>query len=146
MTRAIRPTGEFEYVRKEDRSLPDGHPEKPVFILRGLTLDEETKVSDGLYTTDGEAASLNFGSNQLTILRLGLKGWKNFNEIIRDTDDDGEPLDPQMWDVKEIEFRMTRATNGKVPNELLELLSGDARTELANAITSRNKPTPEEGN
>ena len=158
MPRALNPKATFTYVLEADRDLPDGHPYKTVFTLRGLTIDEEEQVANKLFggKMGTDEISLNSGSHGRAILDLGLEGWDNFNAFPEDwtppEETDEEKNGPDAWEDKtiwpkqEIRFAKTRATNGRIKPELLDRIESTDRTELANAITARGKLTSKEGN
>lgn len=136
MPKALDPKATFDYVLEVDRDLPDDDPWKTVWHLRGLTINEEADVANRLFggemgTTDLKVQT---GSYQLKVLRLGLVGWSNFCE----EGPEGQPVP--------VAFDKTRATNGHVKDDLLDRIDPGWRTELVNAITSRGKVEPEEGN
>lgn len=136
MPKALDPKATFEYVLERDRDLPDDSPWKTVWLLRGLTINEEAEVANRLFGGQMGTTELRVqtGSYQIAMLYAGLAGWHNFNR----EDADGTPVP--------ILFEKTRSTNGHVKDELLDLIDGAARTELARAIDQRGKVTTEEGN
>lgn len=143
MPKALDPQALQDFVLPADRDLPDGHPYKTVFHLRGLTIDEEEQVANSLFGGTMGSTDLNVksGSYQRVIINKGLDSWSNFNDVADDSNEDWT-----QWEVVPVEFKQTRATNGKIPSKLLDRLSSEDRTEIANAISGRGKVTAEEGN
>jgi len=143
MPKPLNPKETFDYVLKADRDLPDGHPYKTVFYLRPLTIDEEERVGNQLF--GGQMGSTNLelrsGSHARSILDAGLQGWSNFNTVADDSNEDWT-----TWVKTPVTFERTRATNGKVKTELLDMIESGDRTELSNAVTGRGKVGDEEGN
>lgn len=130
---AIDPREPYEYVLECDRKLPDDEQTK--FVLKVLTLGELANLEDSLFRMDpgsGEA-KLMTGSHAIKILKLGLRGWRNFNDANQ------QPV--------EFETRRTGTSAGprdEVTDSCLERLHPDWRRELANAITSQAKLNEEE--
>lgn len=143
MPKALNPKATFPFVLEADRELPDGHPYKTVFNLRGLTIDEEEAVANSLFGGKMGSTELNVksGSYQRVIIDKGLDGWENFNSVADDSD-----ADWHQWDAKAIPFERNKGNPRGIKTELLDSLGSEARTELANAITSSGKVTAEEGN
>ena len=126
---ALDPKATFEYTLEDDRKLNED--EQTVFVLRGLTVGEEAKVADSMISSIPGAEELSFrsGTHQLTVLRFGLRGWKNF----------AGPSGAA------VQFDTTRSNPRHVTDECLDRLLPRHRTELVNAILERGSVTEEEG-
>jgi len=70
-----------DYVCKCDRAVPEA--EKAIFRVRFLTALEQAQLRDEMYSVSGigEGRSEKFltGTSALKALKIGLKGWANFN-------------------------------------------------------------------
>lgn len=128
---ALNPRDTFDYVLECDRDLPE--EQQTVFVLRGLTVAQEAKVSDSMISTvaGSDEIHMRAGSHALTILRMGLRGWRNFK------DESGADVP--------FEEDKSRRPRG-ISDECLDRLHPAWRTELANAIDSHGRVTSEEGN
>ena len=126
---ALDPKATFDFVLEDDRKLPED--EQTVFTLRGLTVAEEAKVADSMISSIPGAEELSFrsGTHQLTVLRFGLRGWKNF------TDSDG----------KEVEMELSRGNPRQVTDDSLDRLIPRHRQELVGAIMDRGSISESEG-
>ena len=134
----------WDYVLEEDRLVPD--PEKPgettknpkptVFTLGALTLRDRQMIKDKSITFDQEAkhGTLYQGTTELTILRLGLRGCRDFFDA----------------DGNEIAFETEPNAKGKgasrtqVTDRFLERLSDKHLAEIAGEIQLRNSLTEDE--
>lgn len=127
---ALNPKQTYFYVLDCDRSLPENEQTK--FEIRGLTVAEEASVSDSMILahSGGDDFSFRAGTHQLTVLRLGLRGWANFR--------DGEG--------QEVPFEMTKSHPRQVSDASLDRLAPEWRVEIMNAILDRGAVTEEEGN
>lgn len=125
---ALDPRQEFDYVLQCDRALPVD--QQTVFVLRGLTVAEEARIEDSLAVLADGGVSMRSGEQKLQILRMGLRGWRNFRRA----------------DGTEVPFQKVNGHPGHVTDASLDFLAPEWRTELANAITERGKLTPAEGN
>ncbi len=130
MAIAVDPKQTFQYVLKCDRDLAD--EEQTVFELRGLTTAEEARVADSMITSvPGESElSLRSGTHQLTLLRAGLRGWRNLRDAAG----------------VEVPFESTKGHPGSVTDKSLDRLLPAWRTELANAVSERGEIDVVEGN
>jgi len=126
---ALDPKATFEFVLEDDRSLPE--EEQTVFTLRGLTVAEEARVADSMISSIPGAEELSFrsGTHQLTVLRFGLRGWRNLP-----TASGGE-----------VKFDMTRGNPRVVTDDCLDRLLARHRSEISAAILERGAVTEEEG-
>jgi hypothetical protein len=126
---ALDPKATFEYVLEDDRQLEQG--EQTIFTLRGLTVAEEAKVADSMISSIPGQEELTFrsGTHQLTILRHGLRGWRNFLN--------GEGA--------EVPFETTKGSPRQVTDECLDRLSPAHRQELVAAIMDRGTISEDEG-
>lgn len=126
---ALDPKATFEYILECDRGLPE--EQRTVFQLRGLTVAEEARIEDSLMETSGGGSfALRSGSQKVTILRLGLCGWRNFRDA----------------QGQEIAFERVKGNPQHVTDACLDRLAPDWRTELCNAITERGRLTRAEKN
>lgn len=105
--RTLRP-----YVLERHRELPP--EQRPVFQLRGLTIDQKHDLYDEVVVVEGKSYA-RMGRRVLKSLRFALAGAKRF---VRD---DGSELE---WSEK----------HGVVTDEFLEGLRLSDRIELGNAI------------
>lgn len=126
---ALDPKATFDYVLEDDRKLEQS--EQTVFVLRGLTVAEEAKVADSMISSIPGQEELTFrsGTHQLTILRHGLRGWRNFRSA----------------DGSEVPFETTKGSPRQVTDECLDRLSPLHRQELVAAIMDRGTISEEEG-
>ena len=133
---ALDPKEPFDYVLVAERDLPE--EDRTVFHLRGLTIEEETNLNNGMLSSQmgGDEVNWNTGDYQLSTLKRGVLGWENF------MDKRGEPVPFRTMDPG----KATSRKMAGVTNECLNTISSTDRTELANAITSRGKVTEDEGN
>jgi len=133
---ALDPKESFDYVLEEERAMP---PERQtVFLLRGLTISEETALNNTILASDmgGDEMKWKTGDYQLKTLRLGLLGWSNFKDI--------EGVEVEFVSRSQREHR--KRIDSGVTLECLDRLSSANRGELANAIGSRGRVTEPEGN
>jgi hypothetical protein len=126
---ALDPKATFEYVLEDDRQLEQS--KQTVFTLRGLTVAEEAKVADSMISSIPGQEELTFrsGTHQLTILRYGLRGWRNFLSA----------------DGVEVPFETTKGSPRQVTDDCLDRLSPLHRQELVAAIMDRGTISEEEG-
>ena len=126
---ALDPQATFDYVLEDDRKLPE--EERTAFVLRGITVAEEARVADTMISSIPGQEELSFrsGTHQLTVLRSGLRGWRNFKSA----------------DGAEIEFEKARSHPRHVTDDCLDRLSSKHRTEIVSAILDRGSLTEEEG-
>jgi len=126
---ALDPKATFEYVLEDDRKIPE--EDRTVFTLRGLTVAEEARVADNMIASIPGQEELSFrsGTHQLTVLRFGLRGWKNFKSS----------------DEKDVPFEMGRGNPRQVTDEALDRLLPRHRQELVSAIMDRGSISESEG-
>jgi len=126
---ALDPKATFDFVLEDDRKQKP--EERTTFTLRGLTVGEEAKVADSMISSIPGAEELSFrsGTHQLTVLRYGLRGWKNFN-------DSGG---------KKVAYEIGKNHPRHVTDDCLDRLLPRHRTELVSAILERGSVTEEEG-
>ena len=126
---ALDPKATFDYVLEDDRSLPK--EDQTVFTLRGLTVAEEAKVADSMISSIPGEEELSFrsGTHQLTILRHGLREWKNFLSS----------------DGKDVPFEAGRGSPRYVTDACLDRLLPRHRQELVGAIMDRGSISEAEG-
>lgn len=138
---ALDPKETYDYVLEAERKL--GDEEQTVFQLRGLTIAEEAALNNTLVASDmgGDEMKWKTGDYQLKTLKLGLVGWRNFN--------DAEGVDVPFEAVERLRLskqkRSQREDTG-VTLACLDRLSSVDRTELANAIGNGAKVSETEGN
>ena len=127
---ALDPKQTFSFVLKDDLDLPED--QRTTFTLRGLTVSEEAMVTDSMIaaTSSADEFSLRTGTHQLTVLRLGLKGWTNFNDA------EGKP----------VAFEVAKGHPKHVTDDALDRILPRHRQEIANAILERGTVTEDEGN
>lgn len=127
---ALDPKQTFEFVLQDDLDLPED--QRTSFTLRGLTVSEEATVTDSMIaaTSGVDEFSLRTGTHQLTVLRLGLKGWSNFNDA------EGKP----------VAFETIKGHPKHITDECLDRILPKHRQEIANAILERGSVTEAEGN
>jgi len=144
MPKALNPKATFDFVLEEDRDLPDGHPYKTVFHLRPLTLDEEEKLANTMLggKMGSDELTVQSGSYQRSILNFGLTGWSNFNDV----ETEGEADDYADWSTTPVAFERERGNPRPIKSGCLDRLSGKARAELANAVTTAGQVSADEGN
>jgi hypothetical protein len=112
----------FDYVLEEDRELlPE---QQTLFKLRPLTLKQSIPIEDEL-GKHAASGGLPMGTFNYKVLKAGLVGWENL------VDDNGQPL-------------VFSTGKDGVEDELLERFTTAQRTELANAIWQRAKPTDDD--
>jgi hypothetical protein len=126
---ALDPKSTFPYVLLEDRSLPED--QQTIFQLRGLTVAEEAQVSDSMLLAHSGTDEVAFraGTQQLTVLRFGLRGWENFRTA------EGE----------EVPFESTKGHPKHVTDACLDRLMPKHRQELMNAVMDRGEIKADEG-
>ena len=126
---ALDPRATFDYVLDDDKKVPE--EERTVFVLRGLTVAEEARVADTMISSIPGQEELAFrsGTHQLTVLRSGLRSWRNFFAPGGD----------------EVECDKTKSHPKHVTDDCLDRLSSSHRTELVGAILDRGSLTEEEG-
>ena len=126
---ALDPKSTFPYVLEEDRDLPED--QQTVFQLRGLTVSEEAQVSDSMLLAHSGSDEVAFraGTQQLTVLRFGLKGWEKFHTA------EGE----------EVKFEVTKGHPKHVTDACLDRLLPKHRQELMNAVMERGQINASEG-
>tara|TARA_Y100000310_G_scaffold336739_1_gene422116 strand:- start:28309 stop:28701 length:393 start_codon:yes stop_codon:yes gene_type:complete len=126
---ALDPKATFEYVLEDDTGLPE--EDRTVFTLRGLTVAEEARVADNMIASIPGQEELSFrsGTHQLTVLRFGLRGWRNFKAA----------------DEKEVPFETGRGNPHHVTDAALDRLLPRYRQELVSAIMDRGSITEPEG-
>ena len=126
---ALDPKATFDFVLEDDRGLPKA--EQTVFTLRGLTVSEEARVADNMIASIPGQEELSFrsGTHQLTVLRFGLRTWKNFKGS----------------DGKEISMELSRGNPRQVTDAALDRLLPRHRQELVGAILERGSITESEG-
>jgi len=121
--KAINPNATHEYTCKCDKSVED---EKTVFVVKYLTVAQNAHIRDELYSVRGIAQKreerILAGTSEMEVLRLGLKGWKNFQDELT-----GE----------EVHF------DDKDMSKNLDRIPPEARSELADHI--RGESTLSEG-
>lgn len=125
---ALNPRQEFEYVLECDRQLPV--EQQTVFVLRGLTVSEQADLEDRLAVLRGGDIAMQSGTQKVTILRLGLVGWRNFRTA----------------DETEVLFEAVKGHPRHVTDGCLDRLDPEWRTELCNAITERGRLSRAEKN
>ena len=127
---ALNPKQTYSYILECDRELAP--EDQTVFEIRGLTVAEEASVSDSMILahSGGDDFTFRAGTHQLTVLRLGLRGWKNFR------DSEGN----------EVPFELTKAHPRNVADSSLDRLAPQHRAELMNAILDRGAVSEDEGN
>lgn len=81
--RAINPNKPFEFVLDKVRALPEGDPDRPVFLLRTLKPEEFADMKNKLTRSSDMG---NIGTVELDTLKLCLCGWRNFR------DDEGQEI------------------------------------------------------
>jgi hypothetical protein len=116
--------GEWDYVLKEERELPEG--EKTTWILGPLTFRDWEEIVGKSLRSDidgGIHVAVNAMTQARKVLNRGLRGWRNFRR------EDGS----------EVQFR-TVDENGRriLPEEVLDAVARYA-IELANAITEGSR-------
>lgn len=129
---ALDPKATFDYVLLADRDLPEDHPHRTTFRLRGLTLHEQARV-DNMFvaaSTGGDSFQITAGSQTLETLFCGLRGWDRF------PDEEGNL----------VVFKLTKANPQHVEDELLDKLLPRDRQELADVIRKGSRVTVPEGN
>lgn len=120
----IDPNSSRRYVLRDERSKPV--EEQSVFLLRPLTLAQETALKDSVAAVDaGNSVSIRQGTQELKALQYGLEGWEN----VRDSKGN------------EVPFKATtRKVNGKdvsqVDDATLAMIPPKYRAELAEEITN----------
>jgi len=126
---ALDPKATFDYVLEDDR--PIAKEDQTVFTLRGLTVAEEAKVADSMISSIPGQEELSFrsGTHQLTILRHGLRDWKNLPAA----------------DGKDVLFETGRGNPRYVTDECLDRLLPRHRQELVAAIMDRGSISEAEG-
>ena len=100
MTIIVNPEKRFRYVAAADRDLPDGDPNKPVFLLKPPTGKDADEIfyeamEIGLHkATDEDLSNLDAGSKYAKVLlrcaAKGVAGWENLY------DQDLEPISPDL--------------------------------------------------
>jgi hypothetical protein len=127
---ALDPKQTFEFTLKDDLELPED--QRTTFLLRGLTVAEEATVTDSMIaaTSSADEFSLRTGTHQLTVLRLGLKGWSNFN------DSEGQA----------VPFEVSKGHPKHITDASLDRILPRHRQEITNAILERGTVTEDEGN
>jgi hypothetical protein len=127
---ALDPKSTFEYVLVDDRELPK--EQQTTFELRGLTVSEEASVTDSMILAHGgvEEMSVRAGTHALTVLRYGLRGWRNFHDA----------------DGNAVEFETGRGHPKQVTDACLDRLLPKYRQEIMQAILDRGTVTESEGN
>ena len=126
----IDPSKTWDYVLKADRDAAT----PTVFILATLDVGDEAEIQDRLVVVDAatKQTSIASGTQILTTLRKGLRGWRNF----------------AFADGTEVPFKTNPGlrSRGVAPptDETLGYLSSADRKELAEAIIERNTATEDE--
>lgn len=122
--KALNPKATHEYVCKEDKKLDEN--DQTVFVVKYLSIEQSANIRDNMYQVDGSMKNrkerILAGTSELEVLKLGLKGWKNFRDELT-----GEKVD---FDDKNI-------------MEMIGRIPPAARTELADHI--RGESTLSEG-
>ena len=123
---ALDPKATFEYVLTDDRALPED--QRTVFVLRGLTVGEEARVADAMIASIPGQEELAFrsGTHQLTVLRYGLRGWRNF-KYADGTDVEWEDLN-EGRDAEDRNRILDRNLN-KIPPEIRSEIAEQIRGE-----------------
>ena len=100
--------------------------ERTIFLYRFLDVKDAASITDDVYTAKGfgkkREERLRAGTQDLTILRKGLVGWKNFKD---ENDEPVEWEDPNVGSHQKIKDAMDRNLN-KIPP--------DTRGEIADVI------------
>jgi len=135
---AITPASTWDWQLEEDRAEDGSIDEsKTVFVLGALTAAQEATVEDmggelvydSANPTAGEVVGrIRRGSSTLQILRFGLRGWRNFSL---------ENGADAKWESE---------GKNRCSKQSMDYLSSEHRTQIANAITERQRVTPLEGN
>lgn len=130
MLTAVSPDHEWDYVLQEERESAD----PTVFRLGVLRVTDEAAIEDALVKVGPDKSmTAATGTQVITILRAGLRGWRNFRDATG----------------KEVEFPTSRANmrSGRpcVTDEGLTMLAPRHRKELADAIVERNTLTGDAG-
>jgi len=118
MVFAIDPTQPFDFVLECDRGLP--YEEQTIWELKPLNVREAAKIEDGavLFKEGGSEAAVASGSTTINVLKMGLKGVRNFRAA----------------DGSEVPFTTTKQ-GSEVSDTFLSRIAPEHRRELANAIT-----------
>jgi hypothetical protein len=126
---ALDPKATFEYVLTDDRALPED--QRTVFVLRGLTVGEEARVADAMIASIPGQEELAFrsGTHQLTVLRYGLRGWRNFKDA----------------NGADIVFETSKGSPRGVTDDCLDRLLPRHRQEIVAVILERGSVTEAEG-
>jgi len=147
MAIATRPGQTWPYILRRER-VPDGakpeeaqriKAEQTVWKLGHVSLTDRAALEDQAYLLDAPTKQVtsSAGSNRLTVLRLGLKGFENF----RVREDDGKLTQVEWQTRSAIELGRRR----DVPtDEILDLIDPEDRDELAEAIKEGQRLTTEE--
>lgn len=140
---AVDPTSTWDYVLKDDRTIPDPqgsepikNPQPTVFELGVLDVGDAARLEDASSFVDATDKTLhsNSGSTELEVLRLGLKGCRDFFGR------DGSLIEFET----EPNGKGSKATRSVVTNRFLNRLSIKHRAELAEAIQLGNRLTEDE--
>lgn len=113
--RVTDPKSTYEYITKADQALDPA--EQTVFLLRPLTARQAAEIEDHLVELrDAQTTGVRTGTQTLTALRHGLRGWRNLL---------GEQLQPLPF---------VAGPGGEPTEEMLDLLPPVVRKELAAQI------------
>ena len=121
---AFDPSVPWEYILEAERGA-----EKPtVFLLAAITVGAEAVLQDKLVSVDGatKTTRVQSGTHELSILRSGLVGWRDFYDA------KGDPVP--------FETDRGRMVGGRaqVADASLDRLRPRERREIAEAIVERN--------
>lgn len=119
--KAIDASKEYEFVVKDERTLPES--DRTVFLCKYLDSSTAAALGDSIYKVSGTGSArqekLLSGTQQQTILKTCLKGWKNM------VDDEGEPI----------------AFDSKKPIEMIDMIPPKYRSEIADFIRGESEAT-----
>lgn len=120
MPKAIDPNDIHDFTCKSDQKLDE--KERTIFRVKFLTVKELSNLRDQLYSVEGVGGKrkemLKTGSSELASIKIGLRGWENFNL-------NGNPL---IFDVKNIESMIDHIPPS-VRTEISDYIRGESEVE-----------------
>ncbi len=119
---AVDPTKTWEYILKCDR----GTDFPTRFVLAAISVADEARLQDAIAFVRDGATHIKSGTHTLDVLRVGLRGWHDFQDATG-----------QLVPFKTDASKRMRGVD-PVSDESLAWLTPEWRKELADAIIERN--------